>query len=314
MVQRTSFETRYVDDALEVLESYFPKVRISQPRDDFSLSLQHSDAGVFSVIDYRLVCERSCSAATMDGAVAIGQVTRGTFALANGRNAINTSAPWLFPTTEVIAHWDDVALKVLSLPSADVARFASRMSGRELSEVKFSSTSPRTRVLGEQWTTLTTYITHALSPAGSLARSPIAKANAFAHIASVLLATFPNASFDDSGEPSSNLANRSVRRALAYIDDNAHRPITVEDVAEAAGVSLRVLQYAFRSTLGSTPNQRLRRVRLARAHEDLLVADPSRGDTVTRIAHAWGFMHVGRFAQEYRANYGATPMERLRAN
>ena len=314
MVQRTSFATTDAGEALKALGAYFPKLRMSRPRDDFSLTLQNSDAGVFSVLDCRLVCERSSSAATMGGIVAVGQVRRGGLSLSTGRAAINTSSPWVLPPTEVISHWDEVEVKVLMLPSEGVARFAGRMVGREIADVRFTSLSPRSLVLGDQWKTLTTYITHALSPAGSLARSPVAKANAFAHIASVLLATFPNSALDDPAtDVSATVSTRSVRRALAYIDDNAHLPITVDDVAEAAGVSLRSLQYSFRSTLGSTPSQRLRRVRLARAHEELLVADPGR-DTVSRIAHQWGFAHVGRFARQYRENYGTSPLDTLRSD
>ncbi|WP_320775967.1 helix-turn-helix domain-containing protein, partial [Streptomyces sp. CRN 30] len=48
----------------------------------------------------------------------------------------------------------------------------------------------------------------------------------------------------------------------------------------------------------------LRRVRLARARRDLLLADPTT-QTVTAVACRWGFAHPGRFAAGYRTAYGA---------
>ena len=54
----------------------------------------------------------------------------------------------------------------------------------------------------------------------------------------------------------------------------------------------------------------LRRARLVRVRQALLAA---RGDeTVTHVALAWGFTHLGRFALEYRSLFGESPSETLR--
>ncbi|MFF0738954.1 helix-turn-helix domain-containing protein [Streptomyces sp. NPDC004111] len=52
-------------------------------------------------------------------------------------------------------------------------------------------------------------------------------------------------------------------------------------------------------------------VRLARAHRDLLRAEPA-ARTVTDIAYRWGFHHPGRFAADYRRTYGEPPSHTLR--
>ncbi|MFD7817469.1 helix-turn-helix domain-containing protein [Streptomyces sp. NPDC059785] len=81
----------------------------------------------------------------------------------------------------------------------------------------------------------------------------------------------------------------TVRRAVAFIDEHAPRDLSVADIAEAAHVSIRTLQCAFRRHLDTTPMNHLRRVRLAHAHADLLAADPASGVTVTvtAIATRW---------------------------
>ena len=105
----------------------------------------------------------------------------------------------------------------------------------------------------------------------------------------------------------------TLRRAVAFIDDNAELDLTVSDIARAASVTPRALQLAFRRHLDTTPLRHLRRVRLARAREDLLSATAGDGHTVTAIAYRWGFPSPSRFAEEYRATYGDLPSNTLRS-
>lgn len=104
---------------------------------------------------------------------------------------------------------------------------------------------------------------------------------------------------------------RHLRLAEGFIEANLDRPITLEDVARAAGVSPRGLQLAFRQHRGTTPLGFWRAARLARAHADLLQAPP--GTRVTDIALRWGFTHFGRFAELYRARYGLCPRDALKS-
>jgi transcriptional regulator GlxA family with amidase domain len=102
-----------------------------------------------------------------------------------------------------------------------------------------------------------------------------------------------------------------LRRAVAFIQDNAQTDIGLRDIAAAVGVTPRSVQYTFRRHLGTTPLEYLRRVRLDRAHRDLQLADPS-VDTVTAIAGRWGFSHAGRFSIAYRQVFGTKPSRTLR--
>ena len=90
------------------------------------------------------------------------------------------------------------------------------------------------------------------------------------------------------------------------------RPLTVHDLARTAGVSVRALQEGFLQHTGMSPMTYLRRIRLARAHDDLCRLDGSSW-TVAEIAHRWGFVHMGRFADAYRAQYGHPPSHTLRS-
>jgi AraC family ethanolamine operon transcriptional activator len=77
-------------------------------------------------------------------------------------------------------------------------------------------------------------------------------------------------------------------------------------MAEAAGVSQRTLEYAFKQAMGLTPGKYLGVLRLNGAHHALSGAQ--RGEhTVTEIALNWGFTHMGRFSAYYSALFGETP-------
>ncbi len=113
------------------------------------------------------------------------------------------------------------------------------------------------------------------------------------------------------GAPSARLAPRQVRQAEEFMLAHLDRPIDLDDVARAAGISTRALQQGFKDFRNTTPMSFLRDARLDRAHHDLQSAAP--GITVTDVALHWGFNHFGRFAQMYRARYGCSPSETLSA-
>ncbi|MFJ6566331.1 AraC family transcriptional regulator [Streptomyces sp. NPDC091292] len=100
----------------------------------------------------------------------------------------------------------------------------------------------------------------------------------------------------------------ALRRALAYGEEHAGEPVSIACMALAARVSVPALRAAFRAHLGTTPMAYLRRIRLERAHEDLVAVAEGRADgTVTDTALRWGFPHLGRFAEFYKETYGVSP-------
>jgi AraC-like DNA-binding protein len=104
---------------------------------------------------------------------------------------------------------------------------------------------------------------------------------------------------------------RHVKHAIDIMEADPGRDLTVGELAQVAHISVRALQEGFRQHLGMSPMTYLRRLRLARAHDDLLRPDGT-NRTVAEIAHRWGFVHLGRFAAAYRAQYGHSPSDTLR--
>jgi AraC-like DNA-binding protein len=101
-----------------------------------------------------------------------------------------------------------------------------------------------------------------------------------------------------------------VRRAERLMTDNAGTSITVSEVAARLGVSVRSLQTGFRQWRATTPNARLRQIRLQLVRDELLRSGAE--SNVTAVALRFGFSHLGRFSAHYRSAYGEAPGATLR--
>ncbi|PWJ53568.1 AraC-type DNA-binding protein [Quadrisphaera granulorum] len=106
--------------------------------------------------------------------------------------------------------------------------------------------------------------------------------------------------------------SRAVAAAKTLVDDDPAAAHTVEDLARHAGVSVRALQEGFRRQLGTTPMEYVRSCRLEAAHRALRAADPTEA-SVTDLATAAGFTHLGRFSVDYRKRFGCSPSATLRS-
>ncbi|MGK3209227.1 AraC family transcriptional regulator [Amycolatopsis sp. MEPSY49] len=105
---------------------------------------------------------------------------------------------------------------------------------------------------------------------------------------------------------------RAAGIAAEVLEADPASPATPGQLARTAGVSVRTLQEGFRSRFGTTLTAYQRGVRLERAHRMLSAAGESR--TVAEIAVECGFLHLGRFARDYRLRYGQTPSTTLHAS
>ncbi len=103
---------------------------------------------------------------------------------------------------------------------------------------------------------------------------------------------------------------RSVRRAQALMIAAPAGGLPLPVLARSCGVSIRTLQDNFRQFTGLSPSEWWRNYRLDRVQAALRAARPETG--VTQAATAYGFFHLGRFAEQYRARFGEPPSETLR--
>lgn len=100
---------------------------------------------------------------------------------------------------------------------------------------------------------------------------------------------------------------RAYRYLLEHLDCAA---LSTREIAEHIGVTNRTLQAVFRSHLGMTPVEVMRRCRVERIREDILKAGAG-GLTVTQAAARWGIRNRSTLVSSYRRYFSETPAQTL---
>ncbi len=110
---------------------------------------------------------------------------------------------------------------------------------------------------------------------------------------------------------SSSRRRRGFDRALEFLRETDGASVSISELSEVAGVSIRTLEHAFREAFDLTARGSMRLRRFHKARCELMVADPHR-TTVTEIACNARFYHVARFAVDYRRLFGEPPSQTLK--
>ncbi len=96
-----------------------------------------------------------------------------------------------------------------------------------------------------------------------------------------------------------------IKLMMEYIQTNYAERLTLDEIAEAAGISARECTRCFNRCLGMTPIQYVTRYRLRTAAEQLLHT----GDSILSISEACGFSSAGYFSRTFLEYLGCTPRE-----
>jgi AraC-like DNA-binding protein len=211
------------------------------------------------------------------------------------------------------ADMHDCAFALLRIPRSVVSDLAEEYTGLSGGDLRFESISPVSAPARASWSQTVAFTGRQLLGSGITQISPIMAQETARLAAAVLLGAFPNTAMSCAHIPDpGHVPPVTVRRAAAFADAHAGRPVTVTEIAAAAGVTPRALQYAFRRHYGTTITGYLRQIRLEHAHRELQAADPTAGAPVAQIARRWGWTSPASFAATYRKQYQAPPSHTLR--
>src|SRR5690242_7496681 len=181
------------------------------------------------------------------------------------------------------ADMHDCSFALLRVPRPVADDLAEEQTGLPAADLRFESIAPVSASARVLWSHTAAFVCRQLLGSGITETSPIMAHQMTRLAAAALLETFPNTTMTAAYIPGpGRVPSATVRRAAAFIDNHAGQPVTMREVAAAAGVTARALQYAFRCHYDTTPTGYLRRVRLERAHRQLQAADPATGATVGR--------------------------------
>jgi AraC-like DNA-binding protein len=109
-------------------------------------------------------------------------------------------------------------------------------------------------------------------------------------------------------EPASAL---NFQRVAEYIERHLQHELDTDTLASLVQVSSRTLYGLFERNAHTSPADYIRQRRLARVHACL--SDPQcTVRSLSELAMDYGFMHLGRFSEQYRRQFGQLPSETLR--
>jgi AraC-like DNA-binding protein len=172
--------------------------------------------------------------------------------------------------------------------------------------VRLTSTTPMNDDANRLLVDAIDYVRHGVVANPHVERNHLMAGALARYLAGSVLAALPHTTTSARsirGRPDTSLVR--LRRAMAFIDDHAHADISLADIATATGMTPRSLQYTFRRYRNCTPTEYLRTVRLHYARRDLDAGHAV--DTVSDVAHRWGFVNVDRFALDYLRTFGRLP-------
>jgi len=207
----------------------------------------------------------------------------------------------------------DADLRLSVIDPALTGQVAASAPGTMSAHVRFTGYDPVSAEAAAQLTATVAFLRDHLLANPDAASAPLVTASAARLVVAAALAAFPNTALTEpTADDRNDGSPATLRRAVAYIDEHAHEDISLADIAAHAKVTIRAVQLAFRRHLDTTPTSYLRKVRLDRAHRQLIDADPAR-ESVTAVSYQWGFASPSRFAAYYRSAYGVSPNRTLRA-
>jgi AraC-like DNA-binding protein len=313
-VRRSVFTTRDSTEGLAVLEKTLALRAVPADADGaFYLALSWAGTGPVTYGRLRLGGSSVVGSWEDAGVVRVGQVLEGVLNATGGRDRFPHRGPFLFPQHAHTSRGEDLDLLTVSLDAAAVEDHARGLLGADSFRLQFTGTRPVSAPMARYWLGAVAHLHRNLLPNEQVMSSPLLRAEMVHSLTTALLHTFPSTFLTQPpAVEGRGPAPTAIRRAVSFIDAHLSEPIGVAEIAEAARMSPRGLQAAFRRELGTTPMAHLRTARLESAHRDLVAADPTTGVTVAAIAARWGFTHQGRFAAAYRQRYGQAPTTTLR--
>jgi AraC family transcriptional regulator len=104
-------------------------------------------------------------------------------------------------------------------------------------------------------------------------------------------------------KPAMTVNTAAIRRALAYINDQPARQISLEELATVSGLSRFHFSREFKRHVGMTPVEYVESGRIAQAKELIQRAELS----LAQVALAVGFADQSHFTRRFRHHVGCTP-------
>ena len=218
------------------------------------------------------------------------------------------------PSLNARSRWNyDTSRLMVQVDSATLEKLLSQVLGYEVKKrIEFSLELKTSTYLGKGLRDYIFYVVNQLSENSYLQQNELVRAEMERNIMLMLLCAQKNNYSEHINANAVPGHPKYIRRANEYIKDNYNSKIGVEDLLVISGVSARTLYAGFRRYFGMTPMMALKRQRLKGVRDVLL--DGRKNQSITRVATAHGFTHMGNFSKDYFLFYGEKPSQTYKHN
>ncbi|UXA08400.1 helix-turn-helix transcriptional regulator [Mycobacterium sp. SMC-2] len=289
--------------------AYSPGWRIAGLTSRSAVSHRRCEAGALMVDDVMIQGRVGLEIPASDGVAVVIQPRSGSTSVAGGPPVTADFPVLVARGMSCVLQCNGARFDVVSIAADALHKVAVDWHAPLPQQVHFLDWRPRSREAVRAWHRTLDYVASTLA-GPEAASQPLIVAGLAPLLAGALLECYPS-NVTEQDAASGPALPETLKDAMSFIHRHAAGDISINDVAAAVHLTPRAVQYLFRRQLGSTPTEYIRRVRLNRAHHELLTGAPS-NTTVTEIAQRWGFAHTGRFAVVYRQTYGQSPHTTLR--
>ncbi|BBX75827.1 hypothetical protein MSHI_37330 [Mycobacterium shinjukuense] len=305
------FHTDDPDTAKRFFErAYTPGWQIGRLATGSAITHRRYQTAMITVDEVLIEGEFSCDIRAVDAVIVIHPRAGSLTVEAGGEPETPMDAPTVAGDgVPCLLHAKTARFAVVSIATKMLRKVAGEHDAPVPMQIQFLGRHPRSRAALDSWQRALDYVVATFACADTAQRPLIIDAGAQL-LAAALLESFPSNVTAAQDLQADRALPRAFKGAVSFIQRHACHDIGINDVAAAVRLTPRAVQYLFRQHLDTTPTEYLRRVRLHRAHQDLLRSDSSA--TVTEIARRWGFGHPGRFAVLYRETYGQSPHTTLK--
>lgn len=113
----------------------------------------------------------------------------------------------------------------------------------------------------------------------------------------------------DTENPNQTVSNNYIiEKAIAYIDNNYNRNLTLEEIAQHVSFSPVYFHNKFKSATGKTPHEYITQKRIAKATNLLITSNL----TISEIAYSCGFSSQSYFNYAFKKQLDVTPKTYIR--
>ena len=215
----------------------------------------------------------------------------------------------LNPQTPTLMHWSgDCAMILLQVPREVVQRRMPMLRSHQAPSFALAS-SRRDPGVAAWWSVAEDMVSNLDRHAAQWLSHPAAAAAMEEFLLSAFTSLLQPVDVEALTDPSGRTDQRCLKRAKDYIHANLDQALMLDDIARRACVCPRTLEITFKRHESMSPLAYARNARIQAVHQAL-----ERGQvlSVTDVALSYGFNHMGRFAAQYRQQFGCSPSETLR--